>query len=140
MIGMHDKIVLDSCVIAAIFLPEMITGKAIDAVTDHECITADLAYTEVANAAWKRALHAGNDPGTVKIFLDNAVDFISETCEVIPSHDLITQAWDLSCNHRITIYDALFVAASIQYDAPLVTADSRLAGAVNKTCRVIRIK
>lgn len=137
---MHDKIVLDSCIIAAIFLPEMITGKAIDAVTDHDCITVDLAYTEVANAAWKRAVHSGNDSSMVKILLDNAVAFINETCEVIPAHDLITPAWDLSCNHRITIYDALFVAASIHCDAPLVTADSRLAGAVSKTCPVIRIE
>lgn len=137
---MHDKIVLDSCVIAAIFFAETITGKAIDAAADHTCITVDMAYTEVANAAWKRAVHAGNDPGTVKTFLDNAIAFIRETCEVIPAHDLITPAWDLSCHHRITIYDALFVAASIRCDVPLVTADTRLAGAVSKSCPVILIE
>jgi predicted nucleic acid-binding protein len=137
---MHDKIVLDSCVIAAIFFAETITGKAIDAAADHTCITVDLAYTEVANAAWKRVVHAGNDPESVKTFLDNAIAFIRETCEVIPAHDLITPAWDLSCHHRITIYDALFVAASIHCDAPLVTADTRLAGAVSKTCPVLCIE
>lgn len=137
---MNDKIVLDSCVIAAIFLPETITGKAIDAAYDHTCITVDLAYTEVANAAWKRAVHAGNDPGTVKASLDNAIAFIRETCEVIPAHDLIIPAWDLSCHHRITIYDALFVAASILNNAPLVTVDKRLASAVSKTSPVIRIE
>ena len=63
---MHDKIVLDSCVIAAIFLPETITGTAIDAAADHTCITVDMACTEVANAAGKRVVHAGNDPGTEK--------------------------------------------------------------------------
>jgi predicted nucleic acid-binding protein len=137
---MHDKIVLDSCVIAAIFLPETISGKAIDAAADHTCITVDVAYTEVANAAWKRAVHAGNDPGSVKKFLDDAIAFIRETCEVIPAHELITPAWDLSCHHRITIYDALFVAASIRCDAPLVTGDKGLANAVHKTCPVIRIE
>jgi len=137
---MHDKDVLDSCIIAAIFLPETLTGQAIDAADDRDCITVDLACTEVANAAWKRAVHAGNDPGTVKTFLDNAIAFIRETCEVIPAQELITPAWDLSCHHRITIYDALFVAASIRCDAPLVTADKRLAGAVGKTCPVIRIE
>ena len=137
---MHDKIVLDSCIIAAIFLPETISGKAIDAAADHTCITVDLAYTEVANAAWKRTVHGGNDPGSVKKFLDDAIAFIRETCEVVPARELITPAWDLSCNHRITIYDALFVAASIHCDAPLVTADKRLANAVNKTCPVIRIE
>ena len=137
---MHDKVVLDSCVIAAIFLPETITGKAIDAAADSACITVDLAYTEVANAAWKRAVHAGNDPGTVKVSLDNAIAFIRETCEVIPAQDLITPAWDLSCHHRITIYDGLFVVASIHCDAPLVTAHKRLAGAVSTTCPVILIE
>jgi predicted nucleic acid-binding protein len=137
---MHDKIVLDSCVIAAIFLPEAITGKAIDAAADHDCITVDLAYTEVANAAWKRAVHAGNDPESIKTCLDDATAFIRETCEVIPAQDLITPAWDLACRHRITIYDALFVAASIRCDAPLATADTRLAGAVRKTRPVICIE
>jgi predicted nucleic acid-binding protein len=85
-------------------------------------------------------VHAGNDPGTVKTFLDNAIAFIRETCEVIPAHDLITPAWDLSYHHRITIHDALFVAASIRCDVPLVTADTRLAGAVSKSCPVILIE
>jgi len=137
---MPDKIVLDSCIIAAIFLPETITGKAIDAAADHTCITVDLAYTEVANAAWKRVVHAGNDPGLMKTYLDNAMAFIRETCEVIPAQDLNTPAWDLACHHKITIYDALFVAASIRCDASLVTADTRLAGAVRKICPVILIK
>ena len=133
---MHDKIVLDSSVIAAIFLPEPITGQAIDAAADHDCITVDLASTEVANAAWKRAVFAGNNPEAVKTSLDDAIAFIRETCDVIPAHDLITPAWDLSCLHRITVYDALFVAASIRCNAPLVTADTRLAGAVSKTSRL----
>ena len=136
---MHDKIVLDSCIIAAIFLPETISGKAIDAAADHDCITVDLACTEVANAAWKRAVHAGNDPESVKRSLDDAIAFIKETCDVIPAHDLITPAWDLACQHRITICDALFVAASIHCTAPLVTADTRLADAVHKICPVIHI-
>jgi predicted nucleic acid-binding protein len=137
---MHDKIVLDSCIIAAIFFAETITGKAIDAAADHDCITVDLAYAEVANSAWKRAVHAGNDPESIKTCLDDSIAFIEETCEVIPAHDLIPPAWDLACQHRITIYDALFVAASIRCDAPLVTADTRLAGAVRKTCPVICIE
>lgn len=137
---MPDRIVLDSCIIAAIFLPEPITGKAIDAAADHTCVTVDLACTEVANAAWKRVLHAGNDPVLIKSYLENAIAFVRETCEVIPSEDLITPAWDLAYRHKITIYDALFVAASIQSNASLVTADTKLAGAVRKTCPVILIK
>jgi predicted nucleic acid-binding protein len=137
---MQNKIVLDSCIIAALFLPEMITGKAIDAATENDCITVDLAYTEVANAAWKRAVHAGNDPKSVKGLLDDAMSFIRETCEVIPAQDLITPAWDLSCRHRITIYDALFVAASVRCNIPLLTADTKLSAAAGKFCPVILIE
>jgi predicted nucleic acid-binding protein len=134
---MPDRIVLDSCVIAAIFLPEPITGKAIDAAADHTCITVDLAYTEVANAAWKSVVHGGNDPEVLKTYMNNAIAFIQETCEVIPAHDLIAPAWDLAYHNKITIYDALFVAAAIRCNASLVTADTRLAGAVRKTCPVM---
>ena len=136
---MHDKIVMDSCVIAAIFLPEAITDKAIEAAVDHECTTVDLAYTEVANAAWKRAVHTGQDMQTVKTALDDAMAFIKETCDVIPADELINPAWDLACRHRITIYDALFVAASIRCDAPLVTADKRLAAAAGISCTIVQI-
>jgi len=62
---------------------------------------------------------------------------IGETCEVIPAYDLIGKAWDLACYHRITIYDALFVAAVNYCDAPLVTADKKLAHAVRDTYPVI---
>jgi len=137
---MHDKVVLDSCIIAAIFLPETITEKAIEAAADHACITVDLACTEVANAAWKRAVHAGNDGTMVKASLDDAIAFIRETCEVIPADDIITPAWDLACQHRITIYDALFVAASVRCDAPLVTADRRLSAVAGTSCPVVLIK
>jgi predicted nucleic acid-binding protein len=137
---MHDKVVLDSCIIAAIFLPEPITEKAIKVAADHACITVDIACTEVANAAWKRAVHAGNDGTTVKASLDDALAFIRETCEVIPADDIITPAWDLACEHRITIYDALFVAASVRCDAPLVTADKRLSAAAGTCCPVVLIK
>ena len=130
---------MDSCVIAAIFLPEAITDKAIEAAVDHECTTVDLAYTEVANAAWKRAVHTGQDMQTVKTALDDAMAFIKETCDVIPADELINPAWDLACRHRITIYDALFVAASIRCDAPLMTADKRLAAAAGISCTIVQI-
>jgi predicted nucleic acid-binding protein len=136
---MPDKIVLDSCIIAAVFLPEAITGKAIEAAADNECITVDLAYTEVANAAWKRVMHAGDDPASIRSCLDDSIAFIRETCEVVPARELMAPAWDIACLHRITIYDALFVAASIRCNAPLVTADKKLADAVRKPCRVIRV-
>ena len=133
---MPGKVLLDSGIIAAIFFPERITGKAIESAADHECITVDLAYTEVANVAWKRVVHTGNDQTTIKASLDDATAFIQETCAVIPADELISPAWDLACRHRITMYDALFIAASVRCNAPLVTADTRLFAAADSSCTI----
>lgn len=136
---MPDRIVLDSSVIAAIFFLDKISAQAIEAAGHSDCVTVDLAYAEVANVAWKRAMHTGNDPVAVKSTLDKCIAFIEETCEVIPARDLMIPAYDLACRHRITIYDALFAAASIRCDATLVTADTTLHSSVSTSCRTILI-
>jgi predicted nucleic acid-binding protein len=129
---MHDNVVLDSSIIAAIFFPEKISGKSIDIAEKHDCITVDLAIAEVANVAWKRVHHAGQDADTVKSALDGSLAFIRETCRVIPMQDLIPAAYDLACSHRVTIYDALFLAAAVQWESPLVTADAKLSAVARK--------
>jgi predicted nucleic acid-binding protein len=136
---MNDNIVLDSSVIAAAFFPEKITGKAIDVIEDNNCITVDLAYSEVANVALKRVAHSDFSVETVKSSCEDCIAFIRESCEVIPSQDLVIPAWDLACLHGITAYDAVFVAASIRCDAPLVTADRKLHTAMNKQCKITLI-
>jgi predicted nucleic acid-binding protein len=137
---MPDNVVLDSGIIAAIFFPERISGKAIDIAEGHDCTTVDLAYAEVANVAWKRVCHDGQDQNIVRNALSDCQDFIRETCQVLPTRDLIPAAYDLACGHRITIYDALFFAAAVQCGSRLVTADTRLHGAAKKvvTAELVR--
>ena len=125
-IAMNGNVVLDSGIIAAIFFPETISGKAIALAERYDCTTVDLAYSEVANVGWKRAVYAGQDREAVKSALDECLAFIRETCEVIPAQDLVHEACDLACSHRITIYDALFLAGAVRTKAPLVTADTKL--------------
>jgi predicted nucleic acid-binding protein len=137
---MPGKIVLDSSVIAAVFFPEAITSQAIEIVEQSDGITLDLAYAEVSNVAWKRAVHAKNDPAMTRASLSDCIAFISETCEVIPSRDLVVPAYDLACRHRITVYDALFAAAAARCNAPLVTADAALALSVNSACRTVLVR
>jgi len=123
---MHDNVVLDSSILAAIFFPEKISGKSLKIAENHDCITVDLAYAEVANVAWKRSSLAGQDVATVKNMLDECTAFISETCQVLPAQNLVPAAYDLACRQRITVYDALFLAAAIHCSSPLVTADKKL--------------
>jgi predicted nucleic acid-binding protein len=137
---MPDKIVLDSSVIAAVFFPEAITDQAIEMVEQSDGITTDLAYAEVANVAWKRVVYATNDHAAIRSSLSDCIAFISETCELIPSRDLVAPAYDLACRHRITLYDALFAAAAARCGVPLVTADAALASSVNSACRTVWIR
>lgn len=137
---MPGKVVLDSSVIAAVFFPEAITRQAIELVEQSDGVTTDLAYAEVANVAWKRAVHTKQDPAAIRLSLSDAIAFISETCETIPSRDLVVPAYDLACRHRITVYDALFAAAAVRCDAPLVTADAALASSVNSACRTVLVR
>lgn len=133
---MHDNVVLDSGIIAAIFFLEKISGKSLDIAESHDCTTVDLAYAEVANVAWKRVHHTGQDPDTVKSALNECHAFISETCQVIPAQELIPAAFDLACSHRITVYDALFLATAVQCRSPLVTADKKLNAVARKIVAV----
>ena len=137
---MHGNIVLDSGIIAAIFFPEKISGKAISLAERYDCTTVDLAYAEVANVAWKRAVHTGQGREAVKSALDECIAFIRETCEVIPAQDLIPEAYDLACDHRITIYDALFLAGAVRTGSPLATADTKLHTAAKKIVKTELIR
>jgi len=137
---MPGKIVLDSSVIAAVFFPEAITGKAIEMVEQSEGITLDLAYAEVANVAWKRVVHAKNDPAAIRSSLSDCIAFIAETCELLPAGDLVVPAYDLACRLRIPVYDALFAAAAVRCGAPLATADKALASSVNSACRTVLVR
>ena len=51
-----------------------------------------------------------------------------------PSRALWPRAWDLRTN--LSAYDALYVALAEQLDAPLLTADARLARAPGLRCSI----
>jgi predicted nucleic acid-binding protein len=135
-IAMPGNVVLDSSIIAAIFFPEKISGTCLDIAENNDCTTVDLAYAEVANVAWKRVRHDSQDIEKVRSSLGECHGFIRETCQVIPAQDLIIEAYDVACSHRITVYDALFVAAAVRYGSPLVTADTKLGNVARKIVKV----
>jgi len=137
---MHDSVVLDSSIIAAIFFPEKISMKAIEVAEGNDCSTVDLAYAEVANVAWKRAIQPEISLEDVRTALTESQAFIRETCRVIPAHDLVAEAFEMARSCRVTVYDALFLAAASRCGFPLVTADSRLYSAARKnfSIRLIR--
>ena len=59
---MPDSVVLDSSVIAAVFLfSDDDDNAAENAILDKHLITLDLSMAEVGNVAWKRVIHFQED-------------------------------------------------------------------------------
>ena len=85
--------------------------------------TLDLAVKEVANALWKKIL--GNE-----ISYDTAQVIIRDLAEekaipLISQDKLLAQALALAVNEKITVYDALFIAAAKELKTELVTSDTK---------------
>ena len=57
--------------------------------------------------------------------LNKSIDFMG-VCEVIVSQELLKDAFEIAIEDEITIYDALFIAASEKEKVPLLTLDRKL--------------
>ena len=137
---MIGKTVIDSSVIATIFLPEDMTTRAIEKLGYEPYVTVDSAVADAAQVAAKRLASGMDTPDDVKEMLYDAVYFITTLCDLIPSVELINPAFDLAVELNISLYDALFVAAAVRHRAPLFTADKALLLAARKACRVMLLE
>lgn len=57
-------------------------------------------------------------------------DLLALALNVMPTIDLATEAMNIALAHRISGYDAFYVALSQRLNAPLVTADEKLVRAL----------
>jgi predicted nucleic acid-binding protein len=135
---MPDKVVLDSNVIAAIFFREDdVCFKAEKIIEEsRELYTLDFAVAEITNVAWKKVVFENESVEVVRKSLEKCIEFITSVCEVISSVELYDTALRIAVERKITAYDALFVAASERYDAPLATADRDLAKKISNVILV----
>ncbi len=83
-------------------------------------------------SAWRRLTAAGDlEPRRAQLALD---DLRSLRLDRIPHGALLQRCWELRTN--LTTYDAAYVALAELLNAPLLTADARLASAPGIRCRV----
>ncbi|NOZ58040.1 MAG: type II toxin-antitoxin system VapC family toxin [Euryarchaeota archaeon] len=129
---MPDRVVLDTSVIASIFFKEASSSAAEAVARDSDLITLDFALVEVANVAWKRHRFFGEDAELVREALHSCRKFVEEVCEVIPATELLEEALKIAVEEEITVYDALFVAASESTASRLVTTDAKLFEAAKR--------
>lgn len=132
-------VVVDTRVAVKWFFEEPYSPQALGILKtfrDGTCrpLAPDLIYPEFANSVWKRitqgTVRPEDGPATIAAFL--SIPF-----EITPSPFLVADAFLLALEHRQTVYDALFLALSLQADAEFITADEPLYQAVRS--RVSRV-
>lgn len=117
-------LVIDASVALKWYLDEARSEDARAILASDELLVApEIILSEVANATWLR-LSKGD------IGLDQAREILSELPHVffavVPAADLVLRALEIASELRHPVYDAMYLATSERWNAPLVTADDRL--------------
>lgn len=122
------RYILDSSVAFKCLIPEMESANAIRLLEDyrngiHELLAPDILPIEVGHA-----LTRGERQGRVSATNGYTLwsGFLADCPQLVPSIPLMPQAYALSSQMRVGIYDCLYVALAEQEQCELVTADSRL--------------
>jgi predicted nucleic acid-binding protein len=124
---MPDRIVLDSSIIAAIFLQDDDDSlRARTMIRSYDRITLDTSIAEIGNVAWKKTVLFGEDRAEMLSGLQDGIEFIIGMCDMIKASDLAEDAYEIAVNSKISFYDALFLAAAEKEQVPLLTLDKKL--------------
>ena len=129
------RAVVDASVAVKIFVPEALSAEAQTVFVRFaqengaELIVPDLFFIECANVFWKWVQRSAYPP---KAAQEHLRDLTGLGLTVIPTQVLAEDTLDIALKHRITAYDACYIAAAAQLRLPLITADEKLVGQVAK--------
>jgi predicted nucleic acid-binding protein len=136
---MPDRVVLDSSIIAAIFLQDDDDSKrARTTIRSYDRITLDTAIAEIGNVAWKKTVLFGEDRTEMLSGLRDGINFITGMCTMLKASDVAEDAYAVAVKSKIAFHDALFLAAAEKEQVPLLTLDKKLYAKV-KSDRNIRL-
>lgn len=120
-----SDVVIDANVAAALLLDLAYSSRAREAVSGADAIIApDLVVHEFSNALWKLSSSGKmteNFAHQALIGLDSLVS------EFVAGRSLAHQALRIALELRHPVYDCFYLALALDRDAPLLTADRRLA-------------
>jgi len=87
------------------------------------CTTLELAIKETANALAKKTLKNEVTAKTAK----EIIAHIPKIVKITPQTEHLPKALEIATKHKITIYDALFIALAENTKQPLLTSDKKQA-------------
>ena len=123
------KTVVDASVAAKWYFPEAGSASADRLLAEciegrRELIAPDLLESEFANLLWKKVRRGECSDAIAAEILSL---WETDRPTLIPAPLLTSRALDLALRLEHPVYDCLYIAAAIEYEAPLATADARLA-------------
>jgi predicted nucleic acid-binding protein len=85
------------------------------------CMTLELAIKETANALAKKVLRNEITIETSKRITAQMLKIV----KIMPQVEYLSKALEIAAKHKITIYDALFIALAVNANQPLITSDRK---------------
>ncbi|MHB8257286.1 MAG: type II toxin-antitoxin system VapC family toxin [Acidiferrobacterales bacterium] len=129
------RAVMDASVAVKVFVPELHSAEAraiLERFTqeeDAELVVPDLFFIECANVFWKWVQRSGYPSQDVQEHLH---DLGGLGFTVLPTQFLAEDALEVALRHKVTAYDACYIAAAAKLGLPLITADEKLVKRVDK--------
>ena len=129
-------IVLDASAIVKLIIDEPHSDFArkkvdMEAEEDEPIYAPDVALAETINVIWKYSTLKGHDAVEPYKALADLL-LIWNRITTVNTEELASIALKLSVEHGVAIYDALYVALSKLYRAPLLTFDKKLESKSNR--------
>jgi predicted nucleic acid-binding protein len=121
--------VIDASVAAKWYFPEEGSRRAGEVLAEasegrRNLLAPDLLVAEFTNILWKKIGLDECRPDEAQAILDF---FETDRPRLVDSVALAPRALELALRLEHPVYDCLYLATAIEYDARLVTADARLA-------------
>jgi predicted nucleic acid-binding protein len=126
-------VVVDASVVAAALLEASATGSwALDLLASEPAAAPHLLPVEVASVLRRQVASGGLSADTASLAHAELLELPIQLYDYAPLGERI---WALRSN--LSAYDAWYVALAEALDAPLATADERLARAPGSACRFL---
>lgn len=120
--------IIDSSALSAIMLREERAGRIIRLVTEDKPYTLPLAIKETINAALKRYTRKELTYEEVQKIAEQLLMLTSRNALTIINQDrYVAKAVKIAAENKITIYDAIFIAAAQETEDILLTLDEKQA-------------
>jgi predicted nucleic acid-binding protein len=129
------RVIVDASVAAKWYLRdggEPLVQEAFALLEDYvrgelQLLVPDLFWAEMGNIFWKSVRYGRQTKSQAEAALGS---LRQRQFATVPSDTLLDQAFRIATGFDRSFYDSLYIAAAIQFESKLVTADEKLARAV----------